>query len=119
MKFLFSRLQKHTLNRHYNAVGNNYVKFSRVKTHVWRGKNGNFPTSFNVRYFTAPKVRIKRLNVIRIPQKRLLKQTLYARVYGTNPIRRPRTRWLDYVKDRGWNRLGVCASEMQSVMANR
>ena len=38
--------------------------------------------------------------------ERLPKQTLYAKVSGRRPVGRSRTRWLDYIEDLGWNRLG-------------
>ena len=49
----------------------------------------------------------------------LRKQTLYAKVYGKRPVGRPRTRWLDYIKDLVWNRLGLHPSEMRSVLVDR
>ena len=35
------------------------------------------------------------------------------------PVGRPRTRWTDYIKDLGWNRLGLGPSEMMEVMEDR
>ena len=32
---------------------------------------------------------------------------------------RLRTRWLDYIKDLGWNHLGLRPSEIQSVLVDR
>ena len=58
-------------------------------------------------------------HVSRMPQGRLPKQTLYAKVNGKRPVKRPRTRWLDYFEDLGWNRLGLYPSEMQSVLVDR
>ena len=53
-----------------------------------------------------------------MPQGRLPKQTLYAEVIGKRPYGRPRTRWLDYFEDLGWNGLGLHPSEMQSVLVD-
>ena len=54
-----------------------------------------------------------------MPQQWLSKQTSYAEVNGKRPVGRPRTRWLDYIEDFRWNRLGLNPSEMQSVLVNR
>ena len=54
-----------------------------------------------------------------MPQERLHKQTLYAKVSGNRPVERARTRWLDYIEDLGWNRLGLYPSEMHSVLVDR
>ena len=51
----------------------------------------------------------------RMPHERLPKQTLYARVSGKRPVGRRRARWIDYIKTRGWNRLRLHLSEIQSV----
>ena len=40
-------------------------------------------------------------HVSRMPQERLLKQTLYAEENRKRPVGRTRTRWLDYIKDLG------------------
>ena len=45
-------------------------------------------------------------HVSRMLYERLPKQTLYAKVSGRRPVGRSRTRWLDYIEDLGWNRLG-------------
>ena len=34
-------------------------------------------------------------------------------------VGRPRTRWTNYIKDRGWNRLGLHPSKMREVMEDR
>jgi len=34
-------------------------------------------------------------------------------------VRRPRTRWEDYIEDLGWNRLELQPSEMMEVVADR
>ena len=47
------------------------------------------------------------------------KQTLYAKVSWKRPVGRPRTRWLDYIEDLDWNRLGLYPSEMQSLLIDR
>ena len=57
--------------------------------------------------------------VSRMPHERLSKQTLYAKVSGKKSVGRPRTRWLDYIEDRGWKRLRLYPSEMQSVLVDR
>ena len=58
-------------------------------------------------------------HVSRMTQERLLKQTLYAEVSGKRPVGRPRIRWFNYIEDLGWNRLGLCPSEMQSVLVDQ
>ena len=59
-------------------------------------------------------------HVSRMLQERLPKQTFYTNMSGKRPIKRPRTRWLDYIEDDlGWNRLGLCPSEMQFVLMDR
>jgi len=45
-------------------------------------------------------------------RERLPKQALLAKVKGKRPVGRPRTRWVDYIEDLGWNRLGFQSSEM-------
>jgi len=40
-------------------------------------------------------------HVSRMPQERLPKQALLAKVKGKGPVGRPRTRWEDYIKDLG------------------
>ena len=52
------------------------------------------------------------------PIEQLSKHTLYAKVNGKRPIGRLRTRWLDYIKDLGWNSLGLRPSGMQSVLVD-
>ena len=47
------------------------------------------------------------------------KQTLYAEVSAKRPVGSPRTSWLDYIEDLGWNRLALNPSEIQSVLVNR
>ena len=58
-------------------------------------------------------------HVSRMPQERLLKQALHAKANGRRPVGRSRTRWPDYIKDLGWNRLGLRPSEMMEVMEDR
>ena len=58
-------------------------------------------------------------HVSRMPQERFPKQALLAKANGKRPVGRPRTRWTDYVKDLGWNRLGLRLSEMMEVMEDR
>ena len=55
----------------------------------------------------------------KMPQERLPKQTLHAEMSGKRSFGRPRTRWLDYIEDLGWNRLGLHLDEMQSVLLDR
>ena len=52
------------------------------------------------------------VHVSRMPRKRLPKQTLYAEVSGKRPVARRRLRWLDYIEDLDWNRLGHHLSEI-------
>ena len=54
-----------------------------------------------------------------MPQERLPKQTLYAEVSGKRPVGRLRTRWFNYIEDRGWNRLALNPSEIQSVLVDQ
>ena len=58
-------------------------------------------------------------HVSRMPQERLPKQALLAKANGRRPVGQPRTRWIDYIKDLGWNRLGLHPSEMMEVMEDR
>ena len=58
-------------------------------------------------------------HVSKMPHERLSKQTLYAEVSGKRPVGRPRTRWLDYIEDLGWNRFGLHPSKMQLVLMDR
>ena len=54
-----------------------------------------------------------------MPQERLSKPALLAKANRRRPVGRPRTRWTDYIKDLGWNRLGLCLREMIEVMEDR
>ena len=58
-------------------------------------------------------------HVSRMPQERLPKQALLARANGRRPVGRPRTRWMDYIEEFGWNRFGLHPSEMMEVMEDR
>ena len=58
-------------------------------------------------------------HVNRMPQERLPKQALLAKVNGRRPVGRLRTRWNYYIKDLGWNCLGPYPSEMMDVMEDR
>ena len=58
-------------------------------------------------------------HVSRMPQERLPKQALLAKTSGRKPVERPRPRWTDYIKDLGWNRLGLHPSKMMEVMEDR
>ena len=55
----------------------------------------------------------------RMPQERLPKQALLAKTNGRRPVRRPRTRWTNYIEDLGWNCLGLHLSKMMDVMEDR
>ena len=57
--------------------------------------------------------------VSRMPQERLPKQALHAKANERRPVGRRRTRRTDYIKDLGWNRLGLRPSEMMEVMEDR
>ena len=54
-----------------------------------------------------------------MPKERLSKQALLAKANGRSPDGRPRTRWIDYIEDLGWNRLGLHPSEMMDVIEDR
>ena len=54
-----------------------------------------------------------------MPQERLPKQALLAKAKGRRPVGRPRTRWTDYIKDLGWNGLGLLPSEIMEMMEDR
>jgi len=54
-----------------------------------------------------------------MPQERLPKQALLEKVKRKRPVRRPRTRWADYIEVLGWNRLGLQPSEILEVVADR
>ena len=44
---------------------------------------------------------------------------LLAKASGRRPVRQSKSRWTDYIKDHGWNRLGLHPSEMMEVMEDR
>ena len=54
-----------------------------------------------------------------MPQERLPKQILHAKVNGMRPVGRPQTRWLDYIEELRWNGLGLCPSKMRSMLLDR
>ena len=58
-------------------------------------------------------------HVCRMPMERISKQALQARVVGTRPPDRPRRRWLDYIEDLGWYRLGLDPSDITKVVQDR
>ena len=58
-------------------------------------------------------------HVSRMPQERLPKQALLAKANGRRLVGRPRTRWIDYIEDLGWNRLGLRPGKMMDVMKDR
>ena len=47
-----------------------------------------------------------------MPEKKLTKQALLVKANGKRPVGRPRIKWTIYIKDLGWNRLGLYPSEM-------
>ena len=51
-----------------------------------------------------------------MPQERLPKQALLAKANGRRPVERPRAKWIDYIEDLGWNRLGHHLSKLMEVM---
>ena len=51
-------------------------------------------------------------HVSRMPQERLPKQVLLAKANGRKLVGRPKTWWTNYIKDPGWNRLGLYPSEV-------
>ena len=51
-----------------------------------------------------------------MPQERLPKQVLFAKPNGKIPVERPRTKWIKYIEDFGWNRLELRSSEMMEVI---
>ena len=58
-------------------------------------------------------------HVSRMPQEKLPKQALLSKANGRRPVGRPRTRWIDYIENLGWNRLVLRPSEMMGVMEDR
>ena len=54
-----------------------------------------------------------------MPLERLPKQALLAKANGGRPVGRPRTTWINYIEDLGWNRLGLNPSEMMDEMEDR
>jgi len=56
-----------------------------------------------------------------MPQKRLTKQALLAKVKGKRPVGRQQpAHWNDqYIEDIGWNRLGLHPSEMMNIVTDR
>ena len=54
-----------------------------------------------------------------MPQERLPKQTLLAKANKRRPVGQTRTRWTNYIKDLGWNRLILHPSEMMDGMEDR
>ena len=54
-----------------------------------------------------------------MPQERLSKQALLAKINERRPVGRPRTRWTNYIEDLGWNRFQLYPSKMMNVMADR
>ena len=58
-------------------------------------------------------------HVSRMPQEKLPKQALLAKANKRRPVGRPRTMWIDYIKDFGWNRWGLHPNEMMEVIEDR
>ena len=46
-------------------------------------------------------------------------QALLAQANERRSVRRPKTRWNNYIEDIGWNRWGLHPSEMMDVMEDR
>ena len=90
-------------------------KVLRCLTNIVALQSVNLSTSS--RYFSESKN--LSLDGLVMPQERLTKQTLYAEVSEKRPVGRPRTRWLDYIEDLGWNRLGLHPNKMQFVLVDR
>jgi len=57
-------------------------------------------------------------HVSRMPQEKLHKQALLAKVKRKRLVGQPRTRWQDYIKELGWNCLGLQPSELLAVVAD-
>ena len=51
-----------------------------------------------------------------MPQERLPEQALLAKASGRRPVGQPRTRWINYIEDLGWNRLGLHSRKMMDVI---
>ena len=47
------------------------------------------------------------------------KQALLAKANGRRPVGRPGTRWINYIKDLGWNRSGLHPIKMMDAMEDR
>ena len=58
-------------------------------------------------------------HVSRMPQERPPKQALLAKANGRRPVRRPRTRSTNYIKNFGWNCLRFYPSEMMDAIEDR
>ena len=54
-----------------------------------------------------------------MPPERHPKEALLAKANGRRPVRRPRTRWTNYIEDLGWSSLGLFPREMMDVMEDR
>jgi hypothetical protein len=53
--------------------------------------------------------------VIRMPQERLVVQSLLAQPTGRRPRSRPKARWIDKIQDLGYRRLGIPPEELAPV----
>ena len=51
-----------------------------------------------------------------MPQERLPKQALLAKANGRRPVGRRRIRWINYIEDHGWNRLGLHPNKIMDVI---
>ena len=58
-------------------------------------------------------------HISRMPQQKLSKQAVLAKVNGRRSVGRPRTRWTNYIEYLEWNRLELHPSEMMDVMEDR
>ena len=54
-----------------------------------------------------------------MPQERLPKQALLAKLNGKRPVGRLITRWNNYIEDLGWNCMRLHFSEIMDVMEDR
>ena len=78
-------------------------------------RNATVRESFDIESLRIERFQLRWFGHVSImPHERLPKQSLFAEVIGKRPIGRPRRRRLNYIKDLGWNRLGLHQSEIQT-----
>ncbi|MHB9337741.1 RNA-directed DNA polymerase, partial [Fusobacterium pseudoperiodonticum] len=58
-------------------------------------------------------------DVIRMSDDRIARRVLLAEPMGRRPRGRPRTRWLDYINNLVWSRLGIPPQHLQEVASDR